>query len=94
VVGTPVPELKVSCHNVVYLKPRILRGFFPLPLFQEMPRYENHIETGLEKKRAFQGVSRPLIVLSLVFGAAGFSNVLAIISIVVVKNMFRLRQSF
>jgi hypothetical protein len=82
-VGTPVPELKVSCRNVVYLKPRILRGFFPLPLFQEMPRYENHIETGLGEKTGFSRCVPNLdcFTLSWIFGVEDSSSVLAIISI-------------
>jgi len=43
---------------------RIIQDNFPLPLFQEMSRYENHIESGLATKNGvFQGVSRLLTTL-------------------------------
>jgi hypothetical protein len=43
-------KLEGTLANLGYLKPRVFRDNFPLPLFQEMSRYENHIETGLGTK--------------------------------------------
>jgi hypothetical protein len=36
-----------TLHYLEYRKPKILQGYLPLPLFQEMSKYENHIETRL-----------------------------------------------
>jgi hypothetical protein len=55
---------RISCQTFGYFRRAFSKDIFPLPLFQEMSRYENHIEIGLGTKNGlFQGVSRLLISL-------------------------------
>jgi hypothetical protein len=42
--------LLIFSHYLEYVTPTVFRDYFPLPLFQEMSRYEYHIETGLGTK--------------------------------------------